>query len=105
DVAADDLLRLSQGDWLELLDAELELEGRPGQLVQATAVQVSDPTVQVEPTPDINLSELPRARRWHGVSGVPPDESTWLALENGIEVVLGGGDYRSADYWAFPARV
>jgi hypothetical protein len=102
--AADELLRLNKGDWLELLDAELELEGRPGQLVQVTAVDVSARTVKVTPATDVGLGGVPRARRWHGVGAVPPEEGEAVALEEGIVLRFGGSGYRSGDYWVFSAR-
>lgn len=106
--------RLATGGWLELLDDAIELEGKQGQLVQiaaiapaewsitltAAAAPLSDTATGVEP------SLHPKARHWHAVSYLASSGKTadWVALEDGIQVRVGGGSPRPGDYWIFPAR-
>ena len=103
--------RLRPGDWLEVLDDALELDGRPGSLAQVREVEPGSGEVlladSVERLADhdagVDQTRHPKVRRWDGVGAVG---ETWQHLESGIEVSFGGesGAYRPGDYWTFAAR-
>jgi hypothetical protein len=99
-IVVSDLGALVPHDWLELLDADLELEGRAGQLAQVVAIDSTKNLVKLTVPVDVNLSKRPRVRRWDGAGEVGQS----VALEQGIEVRFGGSGYQSGDYWTFPAR-
>ena len=99
-VVVSDAAGLSTSDWLELLDASLELEGLPGQLAQIAAIDIGKQSVQLSEPVVANLSDRPRVRRWHGAGQAGQS----VALEEGIELQFGGSGFKSGDYWTFAAR-
>lgn len=104
-VGRDDRSCLKSGDWVELLDDILILQGKPGQLLQVSEVSAQDRRVTfVAPSPyDVIVKDPshPHAflRRWDekdtstgGVSnGLPITEGNavtdpWIDLEDGIQI-------------------
>ncbi len=121
---------LSVGDWVELLDEGLSLNGSPGRLHRVTEVDIDTSTVTLDATPAITTDDPashPVLVRWdHGGrrplaanaakpsddGGLVIDEGRWLGLEDGVQVWFeppeAKGDvthYRAGDYWLVPARV
>jgi len=120
---------LKAGNWVELSDDTLELQGKPGRLVKL--VKVEDDLLSVDPATvpaeGIAWSEKlikPKVRRWDQVetedlaltkgavpvketqAGAETSDVVWINLEDGIQVqFLAGGEYRTGDYWLIPARV
>jgi hypothetical protein len=116
DLGRDEVLGFGNGEWAEIVDDESELQGRPGQLVRLGAINPDSRVIQLSSafTP-IAAGLHPKLRRWDqsgpdaGTSGIavgPLAGSTDLGfvLEDGIEVVLTPGRYRTGDYWLIPAR-
>ena len=113
------------GNWVELSDDTMELQGLPGMLVKLTKVQGN--TLSIDPTtvPSAGLGwsdQLinPKVRRWDQTGNedtqllrgaVPIQEMTatgdyWIDLEDGVQIEFSpGGQYRTGDYWLIPARV
>ncbi|MFZ1220575.1 MAG: DUF6519 domain-containing protein [Chthoniobacterales bacterium] len=112
------------GDWLELTDDSLEFAGLPGALVKVA--KVANGVLSVDPgTPETAIAwsqdrANPKVRQWNQVQrgdielkdGAIVFKETsanamgWIDLEDGIQVRFEpGGEYRSGDYWLFPARV
>jgi hypothetical protein len=117
DLGPDDVLGFASGQWVEISDDRLELNGQPGQLAQIDAVSSSlrRITLKVAPTPlsggadGVDRALHPKLRRWDqsgntatatgvGITGA------WLPLEDGVEVQFGTGSFRTGDYWVIPAR-
>ena len=117
DLGPDDVLGFASGQWVEISDDRLELNGLPGQLAQIDAVSSSlrRITLKVAPTPlsggadGVDRTLHPKLRRWDqsgntatstgvGVTGA------WIPLEDGVEVQFGTGSFRTGDYWVIPAR-
>ncbi|MCR9143881.1 MAG: DUF2341 domain-containing protein [bacterium] len=124
-------LSFGAGDWIEIDDEGLELEGRPGTLARITDVIGETLLIDVDtlqhydgaPGPNapggraLDIAEysrgVRRVRRWSmieasGAIPVPAGAAeTWLAIENGIEVRFDfdpAREYKSGDYWMIPAR-
>ena len=109
----DDVLGFGPGQWVELTDDRVELEGQPGILAQIDTV--NDALRQMTLTQPmgadnggLDLTLHPKVRRWDqsigaGTAGVAMT-ADWLLLEDGVEVKFGEGSYRSGDYWLIPAR-
>ena len=117
----------SAGNWVELSDDSTDLLGQPGPLVQLVKVEGS--TLSVDPATTLppfgNYPANPKVRRWDHIAtdaislgadnAIPIQESptgatgsqiVWLDLEDGVQIQFSaGGNYRSGDYWWFPARV
>jgi hypothetical protein len=116
DAGRDSSRGFAAGNWIELIDEQRLLLGRPGILVQLSAVAgnrltVTDwPTGNDRPDNDRLLFEVWQVRRWDSPNGVDivrtgsPDEPAFLELEDGVEVEFSGGTYRTGDYWLIPAR-
>jgi uncharacterized protein DUF6519 len=110
----DSALGFAPGDWIEIIDAELELRGEPGPLAQITAVDdlvltVDSATVIGTLPGSVNQAFLPKVRRWDSDPGaapvtLPATNNGFIALEDGVEVKFEAGSYHTGDYWMIPAR-
>ena len=106
-------LGFAPGQWVEIVDDSYQFgvpANRPGQLYQIQSVTPSQLSVTVTPpVSGIDATLNPRMRRWDqsgvtaGAGGIPVS-SSWLDLENGIQVQFAAGAFRSGDYWLIPAR-
>jgi len=114
------------GNWVELSDDALDLDGRSGQLVRLVKVDGGVLTVDPDSNPATDALAWnaalanPKVRRWDQAQvgdlqldggAVPVVESNadgdaWLHLEDGVQIRFApGGTYRAGDYWLIPARV
>ena len=112
------------GQWLEIDDEGLELEGRPGTLARIAQVDETnitidpDSLIHFDPTiTALNIADFQRGvrrvRRWDmigaiGELSVPggPVEN-WVELESGVEIrfdVDPARLYSTGDFWVIPAR-
>lgn len=118
----DDVLGFAGGQWVELLDDTHEYAGAPGTLVQLSNAQLVGqvPTLSLDTTTATGTTNFtdfpstPKVRRWDQSAtanpalangAIPVLESTWMDLENGVQVYFQpGGYYNTGDYWLIPAR-
>jgi hypothetical protein len=108
----DDVLGFGAGDWVEITDDYLELNGLPGQLVQVQVPQPATRTLVLRTTPatlgatdGVDPSRNPRLRRWDGIGAVKTDSTpAYATLEDGVQAAFDAGAYHSGDYWLIPAR-
>ncbi len=104
----DAVLGFTSGDWVELLDSERELLALPGTLVRLLSVSDNVLTLDTATaTGSIDLANFqsqPKVRRWESAGALQPGNSDWLDLEDGVQIQLSTGSYRSGDYWLIPAR-
>ncbi|MEJ2443852.1 MAG: DUF6519 domain-containing protein [Exilibacterium sp.] len=133
-----DMLRVANargfaaGNWIELSDDTLDLQGKPGILVKLAAVDNDALIVDMDSIAEGNAQQLnwsselrnPKVRRWDQIAsedivladGAVPvvmgkaagksKKDMWLDLEDGIQISFAPkGNYRSGDYWLIPARV
>jgi hypothetical protein len=131
DLGPDDRLRLTEGDWVEVLDDTTVLLDNPGSLRRVASIDPYSRQVTLDAlksggsTVGQDTLKHPIMRRWdqrqadprgHGLKlqdGVAPIElNTWIPLEDGIEIqfeaapdVKGAVVFRAGDYWLAPARV
>jgi Family of unknown function (DUF6519)/Chaperone of endosialidase len=99
------------GQWIEILNDEMELKGLPGVLVPL--LRVSDTKIEFNDSRIIN-GQIPanptKVRRWDfdiqtAFNGAIPISSEWLELEAGIKVKFEqDSKYETGDYWLIPAR-
>ncbi|MFG6096234.1 DUF6519 domain-containing protein [Leptothoe sp. ISB3NOV94-8A] len=117
DLGPDDVLGFAKGQWVEIIDDALELNGQPGELLQIddftndaagrpVIVLASAPTPLAAEFPNgINPDYHPKLRRWDGAAtGGLPVSADWTSLEGGIQVLFSEGTYKTGDYWLIPAR-
>jgi hypothetical protein len=116
DLGPDDVLGFDVGQWVEVIDDVVELNGRAGLLAQIVKKDraINLLTLNVAPPPLVtkggkpDLSAHPKLRRWDGVGAIkfkaPAVDDHDLELENGVLVRFSAGTYRTADYWTIPAR-
>jgi hypothetical protein len=126
----DDAHGFSVGQWVELLDDKIELQGRSGLMVKLTNVDGVNLTFDINnvfipdgskvplgaaptgtPLGGIDLGAHAKLRRWDQSAGVTtgslplPATNAFVDLENGVQVrFLSPGSYRTGDYWVIPAR-
>jgi hypothetical protein len=126
----DDAHGFSVGQWVELLDDKIELQGRSGVMVKLTNVDGVNLTFDINnvfnpdgtkvplgtppsgtPLGGIDLTAHAKVRRWDQSAGVTtgsspvPASNAFVDLENGVQVrFLSPGTYRSGDFWLIPAR-
>jgi hypothetical protein len=105
----DKLLSFAPGQWVELLDDARELRGEHGTLVQLSAVNgnrltLDLPSAGADPTTLAAFGANPRVRRWDSAGTLRPTNDGWLDLEDGVQVRMTVGDFRTGDHWVIPAR-
>ncbi len=105
DVGPDDVLGFANGQWVEVVDDALELNGLPGELIQIDQVNAATRVIRLKAAPTLNFDAAlhPKLRRWD-TAGALPLTTDWIALEGGIQVQFSQGDYHTGDYWLIPAR-
>jgi hypothetical protein len=115
----DEVLGFASGQWVEIINDEIELKGQPGQLKLAT-VDEANSVIVIDETPEIAQNGLdfslhPKIRRWEQYNtpggtptatenGVEITYNKWEDLEGGIQVKFSPGTYKTGDYWLIPAR-
>lgn len=110
----DEQLDFKNDDWVEIADDLNELHGLPGTLakvkVDDTTITYSDVLGKSIGEPNYPLSRNPKIRRWESINDNPlidlstADPDGYVELEDGVQVKLGDGYYRTGDYWLVPAR-
>ena len=113
-LGSDANLGFASGQWVELSD-DTDLFGQtpnqPGALYQIKLVTPATSQVTLtQPVGGLDTSRNARMRRWDQAGddaslarGIPLS-TTPVALENGIEVTFGSGQYIAGDAWTIPAR-
>ncbi len=119
----DDVQRITEGSWVEILDDDHELSGTPGYMATVAAVDAVDAMTQqvtlsaplpadFDPT---TADRRTRLRQWDqslsvGADGTiaVADATSGFVLEDGVQVTFSddpaGGDLHTGDYWTFAAR-
>lgn len=111
DTGRDEFLQFAPDQWVEVVDDQTELQGRPRELLQIEDVDHARRIVVVRETPP-EFDEIgplhPKLRRWDQSGDGATEDGVELddqELENdGIELEFGSGQYRAGDYWLIPAR-
>lgn len=114
-IGKDDVLNFATGHWVELSDDLRELKGKRGILVQLENVQGNVLTIKastiIDPdnpgATEVDFDDFtlnPKVRRWDSDGEVLTDENDWIDLEDGIQVVFSGNEFKTGDYWLIPAR-
>lgn len=98
--------------WVELVDDNIERSGKPGPLVQILRVDPPN-TIVLHAAPGVAVDSAKRAkmRRWdqtgagatlNGIGIL--DTTTWITIENGIQIKFDATAALPGDYWLIPAR-
>ena len=107
DTGRDEALGFVDGGWVELTDDAAEFGAGRGTLVPVLTV-VRDGGVLALGADPPALGAGAKTRRWEqagpGLEDGVPLGADWVALEDGVEVRFGEGDYRPGDHWLIPAR-
>ncbi|WP_338846067.1 DUF6519 domain-containing protein [Massilia sp. W12] len=105
------------GDWVEVLDADQELEGSGGQMLRLVRVEPGVLVAEMAAGLEFDLpapSQRPRVRRWdqrgskaEENGGVLKFEDDGKAqdVEDGLQICFNNGTCRAGDYWMIPMRV
>ncbi|HKZ39135.1 MAG TPA: DUF6519 domain-containing protein, partial [Chryseolinea sp.] len=113
-IGRDEILSFKEGDWIEVIDDRTDLLGKPGVLVELLNVEgntliiksstIKDPDNPGASSVSIQNRKNPRIRRWDSAADIKLNTSTWIALEDGVEIKFEEGTFRTGDYWLIPAR-
>lgn len=108
-VGRDDVLKVKENDWLEISGDQTELGGNSGTLVKVVKVDETERILTLsEDVADHKVERHPKARRWdtgpytkalHTIK-----DSNSIELEDGIQVIFSGNNFKTGDYWTFYAR-
>ena len=101
-------LGFRQGDWVEVLGDETELQNGSGAIAQIAAPPTPDGVLTLDRAVDAHASEAHlKVRRWDQTTADPTvsvDNGDPVDLEDGIRIRFAGADFVSGDYWVFTAR-
>jgi hypothetical protein len=106
----DDALTLHDKDWVEVLDDDVELSGKPGVMARVSNLDQLRRSLTLTPAvPGLDPKRHARLRRWDvptsNLEGDIPVGSTPIELEDdGIQIRLSGGNFQTGDWWTIPAR-
>jgi hypothetical protein len=112
DIGKDEVLSFASGQWVEIVSEESTLKSTPNALVQIQSLGpgAKDITLTSSVAAFAGVKNL-KLRRWDqtgtnaGVNGVSASLTTWIDLEDGIQVSFStSGNFRAGDYWLIPAR-
>ncbi len=99
---------LLEGDWVEIIDDDYVLQDSPRKLLKVDKIDTIEN--QVTLTGDggykvLSKEKHPLLRRWESIAR-DVKLSTWIPLEDGIEVQFEKeeGVYQIGDYWLIPVR-
>lgn len=105
----DNNLDFKQDTWIEITDEVHERLALPGTLVKIKEVKEKTieyypDTVIGHPVTEDNFAQNPKARRWDSNGVIKPTSANYYELEDGVQIRLSEGHYRTGDYWIVPAR-
>jgi hypothetical protein len=122
----DDRAKMTEGDWVELVDDQYALQGRAESLRQVASIDSTEMTVKLENAFPDSIGERSHLllRRWdqmkNAISEEPTNtgkigtiifnEDSWIELEKGVEISFAKSNandpkfYATGDYWLIPAR-
>jgi hypothetical protein len=114
-VGPDRVVGFVEDAWVEILDDALELEGKPGRLLQIAEVVPDSRVIKLRIdkaslaaiAATIKSDRHPKVRRWEGVGAVKfagDPAINWLPLESGVQVRFADGSYRTGHWWQIAAR-
>jgi hypothetical protein len=101
----DEVLAIREGQFVEVLDDDAELAGRPGTVVQVTDVDETERILTLSAkVQGYSVARHARARRWE-TAPVPVSVGTQQALgTDGVLITLDGSGFAPGDHWLFAAR-
>ncbi|HEY6141031.1 MAG TPA: DUF6519 domain-containing protein [Thermoanaerobaculia bacterium] len=117
DLGPDAVLGFNEGQWVEVINDTLELNGQPGMLAQILKIDRALNLMTLSAAPqkplldgngDLDKAAHPKVRGWDGVGAIKFHPAAAadhdLELENGVRIRFFAGAFRSGDYWTIPAR-
>jgi DNA-binding beta-propeller fold protein YncE len=109
-IGKDSVLGFAIGQWIEVVDDQSELSGKPNPLIKISDLVPS--TRRLTFTTSVNnysKSNKVKLRRWDqtgssaSATGVAATND-WVDLEYGVQVKFSGGTYQPGSYWLIPGR-
>lgn len=100
----DQVLSLHEGDWVEVLDDDIELGGTTGTIAKIQNIDPANRELTLSVAVSGSMTAHPKARRWDQKSAPIATSATPIPLEDGIQVSFGGSNFKTGDFWMFAAR-
>lgn len=106
----DKILKIKENDWLEISGNQTDLDTeKAGTIVQVTNVDEAQRILTLNGNVSAHQSEShPKVRRWDtGIDTSTPPTVTAagpITLEDGVQILFSGNDFKVGDYWIFAAR-
>lgn len=101
DLGRDETLGFANGQYVELVNDDMELSGQVVRIVRIASVNPATRTITVNATFPESIDKL---RRWDSAGDLPIPSEEFVDLEGGIQVRFLEGRYNTGDYWLIPAR-
>lgn len=107
----DRLIDFTKDQWVEITDESHEQLGTAGTLVKIK--ELNGTTLEYYPVTGDKITKKsfplnPKIRRWESkgdsVLITVEDLHAYIELEDGVQINLSEGNYRTGDYWLIPAR-
>jgi hypothetical protein len=113
-LGSDANLGFTPNQWVELTDDTYlfgDIPNQPGDLFQIQSITPEQLTITAtQLVSQVDKTKNARLRRWDQfgpsatAAGIPLATSTWITLENGIQIQFTAGHYTSGDSWLIVAR-
>jgi hypothetical protein len=116
DLGPDSVLGFAPGQWVEITDDLLELNGIAGELALVAGIDPARRIITLQSNArtlaadagGVDPARHPKLRRWDGAGSIkfnpPAPNEGYAGLEDGVQVRFTTGSYRTGDYWTIPAR-
>ncbi len=108
-VGRDQMLSFASGQSIEITDRRRELLALPGDFFKISRVEGNN-LILDNAGPVVNAANYGagmKVRRWDSAADIKfanLDADGYMFLEDGVQVLLAGTDFRTGDYWLIPAR-
>src|SRR5690606_32049392 len=97
-------LGFSVGDWVEFKNHKTSLGRTVNKLVQIEKINRNTLEISINGTTDGLDAQGLKLVRWEQSAEDIPLSSSFVQIEDGVEVNFSAGTYRTGDYWLIPAR-
>lgn len=110
DMGKDEVLGFAPGQWVEIVNEESTLNGKPYDLYEIDSVKPESNKITLKTSvAEFSGKTGLKLRRWDQSGTGTSDSgiamtSDWMDIEEGVQVKFSDGNYQAGDFWLIPAR-